>query len=231
MTLITPERLERFWTKVNKSNDCWLWTAAIAKTTGYGHFITTYAHRFAWELANGKIPSGMHVLHRCDNRHCVKLDHLFIGSNHLWRMELNKEQRFWDNVQKTATCWLWTAGTTTQGYGVYGGNKQYAHRYSWILHNGEIPEKQFVLHRCDNPPCVNPAHLFIGDSTANVHDMMQKGRDHFGTRKLTAEQVTYIRAQLARGAIQRRLAEQLGVDPSNVSNIHTKKIWKRRGLC
>lgn len=101
--------------------------------------------------------------------------------------ELSTEEKFWSRVlkgDKEEDCWAWTGGIIAKK--VYGGmpdvkltGEVYAHRYSWKLHNGPIPEGMFVLHHCDNPPCVNPAHLFLGTQADNVHDMMKKKRDNF----------------------------------------------------
>lgn len=82
-------------------------------------------------------------------------------------------------------CWEWLSAQQPRGYGFFTmykkerghTNCELAHRASWMLHNGPIPEGQFVCHRCDNPSCVNPAHLFIGSAQDNVSDMIQKGRD------------------------------------------------------
>ena len=101
----------------------------------------------------------------------------------------NLEERFWPKVNKDGPihptlgtrCWLWTAGTNGHGYGAFhpgpgrrGMGK--AHRISWTIANGPIPDGLGVLHRCDNPPCVNPAHLFLGTDQENHRDMDAKGR-------------------------------------------------------
>ncbi|KKN16791.1 hypothetical protein LCGC14_0972530, partial [marine sediment metagenome] len=94
-------------------------------------------------------------------------------------MELTEKQkiRFWGKVKKTNSCWMWVA-TLHAGYGYVGLNgKDYsAHRISWEIHFGKIPEGMLVLHKCDNPPCVNPKHLWIGTRKQNTQDMIKKGR-------------------------------------------------------
>jgi hypothetical protein len=87
--------------------------------------------------------------------------------------------RFWSKVDKSGECWVWTAKALCEnGYGrFYVGKKPLrAHRYSWELANGPITDGLFVCHRCDNPPCVNPAHLFLGTHQDNMQDMVAKGR-------------------------------------------------------
>lgn len=88
-------------------------------------------------------------------------------------------QNFWARVDRTEECWVWN-GPRLKGnrYGLLQRHyhKVYAHRVSWEMHFGPIPNGLFVLHRCDNPPCVRPDHLFLGTQTDNMADMNAKGR-------------------------------------------------------
>jgi len=148
------------------------------------------------------------------------------------------EQRFWSHVEKTDGCWLWTAARFRQGYGEFhvGGKKGhlvYAHRYSWELAYGPIPEGADILHRCDNPPCVRPDHLWAGTHAENMADMVAKGRSDTargsanGNSRLTEADIPRIRALAAEGWSQRRIAREFGVTRGPIQAILCGRAWRQ----
>lgn len=142
------------------------------------------------------------------------------------------EQRFWQYVSKTDTCWLWTGAHNPSGYGLINkkAGSSLAHRVSWLLHCGIIPEGVDVCHICDNPPCVNPGHLFLGTRQDNMSDSKRKGRNatgaRHGRRRLSAEEVVRIRQQYAGGHIShRQLASDFGVTHGTIGHILRGQTW------
>jgi hypothetical protein len=105
------------------------------------------------------------------------------GHNNSVKRETDIKDRFWSKVaiKGADECWEWKASRYPGGYGKFSIKDRYqqAHRLAWRLSNGEIPSGQNILHKCDNPPCVNPNHLFLGTQTDNMHDMMAKNRHNF----------------------------------------------------
>jgi len=135
--------------------------------------------------------------------------------------------RFWTKVDKSGECWTWTAHRTDKGYGVLGGARDGknapAHRVSWELANGLIPDGLWVLHSCDNPPCVNPAHLFLGSAADNTADMMAKGRNRARPRtKLTWADVRAIRDSVLP---LRQLVASFGVTKEQIYRIRSGAQW------
>lgn len=110
----------------------------------------------------------------CEKHYRYWLDH----TPHDQRGPAPRQARyFWDFVEKTSRtgCWTWTGKRNRAGYGLWG--KKLAHRVSLAMEQGPIAEGMLALHRCDNPPCVNPKHLYPGSSKDNVRDMLARGRD------------------------------------------------------
>ncbi|HEU4986833.1 MAG TPA: HNH endonuclease [Rhizobiaceae bacterium] len=134
-------------------------------------------------------------------------------------------------------CWEWQRAHNGQGYGrlTVNGRQVYAHRLSFELAGGVIPDGLDVLHECDNPRCINPEHLSVGTRSKNMADCHARGRSRIpsprlkgeanGAAKLTIDQVRQIRERLARGSTQRRLAERFGVSQSAISKIARGASW------
>jgi len=157
------------------------------------------------------------------------------------------EARFWAKVDKSGDCWLWVgAHNGNSGHGQFqfpaiarGGRLTSAHRASWYFAHGEIPQGLHVCHHCDNPPCVNPAHLFLGTAKDNMHDAIQKGRFKFpavmvGERnnraKLTWDIVRSIRTAAAAGDNFGVLSRRYGVARSTLQSVVVGETWKEPGM-
>lgn len=143
--------------------------------------------------------------------------------------------RFWSKVSKTEKCWIWkgTIAKKSAGYGRFslGYSGIGAHRLSYLMHHGNISKGMNVLHKCDNPICVNPEHLFLGSYSDNARDMNSKNRNvkgmTSGMAKLDDEAIKEIRNwYLGCGITQRELADLYGVDQTCISAIILNKTWK-----
>lgn len=121
-------------------------------------------------------------------------------------------------------CWGWN-GPSKAGYGLchFDGGARYAHRVSWLIHTGKEPGRKFVCHHCDNPPCTNPRHLFLGTGADNMDDAAKKGRL---AKKLTMAEASEIKVLLARGHSQAKLAKRFNVSPAAIQAIADKRSWK-----
>jgi hypothetical protein len=137
-------------------------------------------------------------------------------------------------------CWGWSGSINNSGYGYFSckGIQKAAHRYSYEKNIGPIPDGLWVLHKCDNPKCNNPEHLFLGDNSANTKDAYSKGRRQkipieFMRRgkeshlsKLTEEEVICIKKLLSQGRTNTEIARLFGVTHGNISCIKLGQTWK-----
>lgn len=152
-------------------------------------------------------------------------------------------ERFWMYVDRSGDCWIWHGTLASNGYGRFSmnGHADGAHRYSWQFAHGPIPAGLVVCHRCDNPPCVNPEHLFLGTPADNMADRDAKGRGfkvgqlpsvlrphgelHYRA-KLTADQVREIRSLRIEGHSLSRLASRFGVGKNTIARAAKQQSWK-----
>jgi hypothetical protein len=135
------------------------------------------------------------------------------------------DDRFWSKVDKSGDCWVWR-GAMRAGYGCIKIDHHVvsAHRVAYEIAHGEIPNGWLVLHKCDNRPCVNPGHLFLGTHHDNMQDEMEKGRH---PSKLTSQEIQGIRNRHAQGGIgYGRLAKLYEVDKRTIAQIIKGEIWR-----
>ncbi len=146
------------------------------------------------------------------------------------RVRVPLEERFWKKVDKRGPkeCWPWTGARFRTGYGfIHAGPRGagpqrwvYAHRLSWLLHSGELADSDVVCHHCDNPPCVNPAHLFIGTRDDNNKDRDRKGRGGHGvTVKHSRQVIEEVKALSLTGISQSEIARRVGVSQQHISRV------------
>lgn len=153
-------------------------------------------------------------------------------------------KRFWSRVRigEPHECWLWTGAVVAEGYGQlsfkWAGGRR-AHRFAWVIAFGPIPEDLLVCHRCDTPPCCNPAHLFVGTPADNSADMAQKGRagrngrpprgrrnPTYARAKLDEHSVDEIRRLYAEGVrSQRDIAIMFGVTQPTIGRVVRGEAW------
>lgn len=143
-------------------------------------------------------------------------------------------ERLWRRVKKGAECWEWSGGVNGGGYGQIrvggaGSKKEMVHRFVYRTEIGPIPRGLVVMHKCDNPRCVRPAHLRLGTPRENTQDMIAKGRDtisgeRHSNAKLTEQDVRYIRANADRGPTA--LAREIGVSLMSVQHVIKRRTWK-----
>lgn len=148
--------------------------------------------------------------------------------------------RFWSKTSiphSDDDCWTWTGAVAGSGYGSFNvptKGSTSAHRIAYRLMNGQWPgPRDLVRHKCDNPRCVNPSHLELGNHVDNAKDMVERGRGRNGEQvgeqnghaKLTADDVVHVRAMLDKGMTNTAIAAHFGVHHATISAIKRGKSW------
>ncbi len=221
----------RLFNKINikGENDCWPWSGYVKKQDGKGYININKnpvgVQKVVYELEKGIVDKNFPIITSCGNKLCCNAKHLLHDIVSV----------FWNkvNIKEEDDCWPWKEGASPKGYGQFYDRKNVwrAHRYAYKIVQGDIPDKLFVCHTCDNPPCCNPKHLFLGDNQSNVDDMMNKKRKRVGSdcrnAKLNESQVIKIRKMYKTGNYTLvSLGELFKVDCSTIGNLITKKTWK-----
>lgn len=149
--------------------------------------------------------------------------------------KMTASERFWSKVDKSGDCWIWRAGKHRDGYGLTHVSRKtiLAHRLVWQMTNGEIEKGLCVLHKCDNPPCVNPDHLFLGTHTDNMRDAVNKGRckvpglsgGKHPFAKLSETDILHIR-DLSKIMTHVKIASLYGVARQTIGDIISGRNWR-----
>lgn len=210
-------------------NECWNLNDEFNIKNGryltyrFGSFKKRPRHIY-WFFVYGKFPK-KRIIGICGNKKCVNPHHAIEYNSVFDRFIL--KIRVEEN--KRNPCWIWTGSKNKQNYGIlfFGENQKsrnvMAHRFSYEYYIGKIPENLIILHSCDNPSCVNPAHLSVGNSQENSLDRDIKGRSSY---KLTIEKVKEIREQHNNGKSARKLSKEFKINLKNMYNIVNRKSWK-----
>lgn len=213
---------------IREDGDCWLFrigsTHVNKQLVKIASFVFFSYHP---DLRDGDRPE---FGRRCGNKNCCHPDHLYL---------LTMNDRFWEKVAVMGEddCWNWTASTDGGGYGIFMVSPnprimEKAHRLSWMMINGSIPDGLYVLHACDNPACVNPNHLFLGTHLDNMKDKVSKGRqtrlpgEQNGRNILSEIDVRNIVRLHEQGMSYRKLSKKFGIGNTQIGRIIRKETWR-----
>lgn len=232
---------ERLRAKVDRRgpDECWPWTGAKG---GTGTCMITLnrkslvARRVLWEIERGPIPPENVITDTCGDNGCM-------NSAHFALLSRNQVEVFWSRVEKTDGCWLWTGWKNPRGYGVLykgkgygrrGGKHVQVHRLSYTIHFGAIPTDDgiewCVCHRCDNPSCVRPDHLFLGTDADNMADCKAKGRNARGEKHRIATAAALAKARAVPRPLLLSPEQHVDIQLKHASGFSIREIAEAYGM-
>jgi hypothetical protein len=236
-----PNTESDFWSLVTKAgiDDCWEWKGSVGHKNHPTYHSGNRQHtatRLAWFYFTGEpIPPKMNVMRTCGNLLCLNPTHMRVAK--IGSSPFSRKERLYRLVDTSSEdgCWPFVGHRDKCGYGKF--DDTLAHRAAWEMQNGPIKAGLYVCHKCDNPPCVRPSHLFLGTQQDNVSDMVSKGRQGItrhgrgGKHKFNMEQIARIQAAYASGKVnQEQIAIVLGVDRSVISRIVNRTKYKQQPI-
>lgn len=226
------EKIEAKCEPITESG-CWLYFFVLKNKNDY-----IAPRRLLYEHYNGKILGKQRLFSKCNVECCVNPKHFNCGTRKGNVLQIDKETiaRFWNKVapKDKHGCMDWLGTKQKSGHGTFNdhtgtGRQVRAHRFSYILHFGEIPEGMCVLHKCDRGQCVAPDHLFLGTQDDNMKDMAKKKRSCLGSRngqsKLTEKQVKEIRNINYSDMKRQEIADLYGITANHVTRLRASGRW------
>lgn len=225
----TIEDILKRYSKLDPDTGCLLWVGP--KANGYGRLRIPAkgkrsAHVLAWECVHGPRSEGFMIRHTCGNKLCINVQHMVLLKNST-RGPKNDIEWILDRLKRgiiinpTTGCWEWQGLKTPNAYGKFRIGKHHvsAHRMMWECVYGET-QGLWVLHKCDNPCCINPDHLFLGTHMDNMQDRTIKNRAGV---KLNVKAVRDIRTSKLS---PKELAKKYKVTVSSIYAIFKRRSWK-----
>lgn len=210
----------------NTPDECWHFPNNTKSLHLNGKYVSVT--RAIYEKFIGEFPGiRARIDRKCGDRTCI-------NPLHMYHKDVNT--RFWEkvDVRSENECWNWTGSVDGGNYGEFmisTHNREKAHRYSWRLVHGDIPDKLYICHHCDNPLCVNPSHLFLGTSYDNTHDKLNKNRHKRlrgklnGMCKLQEQDIIDIREKHNNGVSYKKLGAEYGISMTQIGRIIKRESW------
>jgi HNH endonuclease len=177
-----------------------------------------------------------HILCACGCQQVCHPGRRWISGHNLTKYHTSFSKRFWTQVERTETCWLWRGYRNANGYGMIGlsSKNMLAHRLSYEMHFGPIPPGLSCCHHCDNPSCVRPEHLFVGTKADNMQDMVRKGRHWVHTKpellRFGDRNVSRLYPETRPRGEQVKLAKVTAEQVKEIRRLYRDEQWKQNAL-